>query len=326
MPLPPQSDEQTIVGILVLDYHNPVETLDCVRSLLAAEPASTRVLWIENDAEAGREALMACLAEAPFPWVVVDPDRSDLPPSGTVGILPCGENLGYAGGNNVGLRFLERHEVPYAWVINNDTLLARGTSALLVEAARARPEVGAWGTALRTDQMPLYFGGVIQARDFSIKHAHSPKVLEEDPLAFVSGCSLFMATDVARRMGNLPEIFFLYYEDPTFSMLLKEAGYQISGLESVELIHLGSLSTGWRSPLMEFYSRRNRWYFIERFFPERLAEQRRRFWYHAQKYFFRARFGSLRVEWMAYRDFLARRQGRTERLFSRRKTNRRREG
>ena len=42
------------VGICVLNYHHPAETLDCVRSLLAKEPATTRILWLENEARLTR--------------------------------------------------------------------------------------------------------------------------------------------------------------------------------------------------------------------------------------------------------------------------------
>jgi GT2 family glycosyltransferase len=153
-------------------------------------------------------------------------------------------------------------------------------------------------------------------RDFAIRHARSPEALQ-DPLAFVSGCSLFMPLAIAAEAGFLTEDYFLYYEDPDFSLRLKRLGYAIDGLWTVTIRHLESLSTGRRSPLMEFYSRRNRWYFIERFFPEHLTRQKLRIVYTLQKYLVRGLATSLRVEWAAYRDYLRGRLGRTSRVFSR---------
>ena len=49
-PSDPSAPKEVRVGILVLNYHHPVETLDCVRRLLEREPGTSRVLWIENDA------------------------------------------------------------------------------------------------------------------------------------------------------------------------------------------------------------------------------------------------------------------------------------
>ena len=305
-----------LVGILVLNYHHPVETAQCVASLLLREPASTRILWLENDAEQTREALMACLAEVEFPWLLLEPATDPVPPAGTVGVVLCPENLGYAGGNNVGLHFLARHGVPYGWVLNNDTQLIEGSSRDLVQAARARPGVGAWGTRIVTEHPPAYLGGIILPRDFAIRLATSPADLEA-PLAFVSGCSLFLPMEIAARVGYLPDDYFLYYEDPSFSLSLKRAGFAIAGLDNVVIRHLESLSTGTRSPLMEFYSHRNRWYFIERFFPEHLARQQWRNWYTFQKYFLRGKFAELYVQFLAYWDYRHGRLGRTDRPLSR---------
>jgi GT2 family glycosyltransferase len=303
-------------GICILNYQHPDETSLCVASLLVREPVSSRILWIENDANRTREALMACLAKAPFPWMMVDPGQDQLPPAGTVGVIPCPDNLGYAGGNNVGLRFLHRHGVPFAWVLNNDTELVAGNSDLLAEASRAQPEVGAWGTVILTDHQPQYFGGIVKTRDFAIALALTPEALA-DPLAFVSGCSLFMPLATAAEVGFLPEDYFLYYEDPSFSLLLKRAGYRLGGLWTVTVRHLESLSTGRRSPLMEYYSLRNRWFFIERFFPGHLAGQKRRLWYALQKYLLRGRPWAAHTVWVAYQDYKQGRLGRTSRNFSR---------
>jgi len=118
-------------------------------------------------------------------------------------------------------------------------------------------------------------------------------------------------------VGFLPEDYFLYYEDPSFSFLLKRAGYAIAGLEAVAVHHLESLSTGRRSPLMEFYSHRNRWYFIERFFPEHLARQKRRIAYSLQKYLLRGMLSTIYVHALAFLDYRRGRLGRTNRTFSR---------
>jgi len=306
------------VGILVLDYHHPRETLDCVRSLLEREPASTRIFWIENDAALTWDETQGVLQDSGLPYLVLDADHPAPPPAGTIGVLRIPENLGFAGGNNVGLRFLHQLAIPYAWVLNNDTLVVHGSSEDLILAAEARPEVGAWGTPILTRHHPCYFGGVIRLKDFSIGFAQDPNCLEANPLSYVSGCSLFMRTAVAAALGFLPEHFFLYYEDPAFGLKLRRAGYTLSGIWGVVVWHIESLSTGRRSGLMEFYNRRNRWQFIQEYFPEHLARQRRRIWYHFQKYLLRGRIQRVLLEYLAYRDFRLGRLGRTQRSFSRR--------
>jgi GT2 family glycosyltransferase len=305
-----------LTGILVLNYHHPEETLACVNSLLEREPDTTRILWLENDANATRVHTLSVLSGAAFPWTECPSDSTDLPPSGTVGVVFIPENLGYAGGNNVGLRMLDRCNVPYAWVLNNDTELSQGSSSNLVAAAEARPEVGAWGTRIQSAKS-TYLGGVLNPKNLYITFCDRISELEDNPLAYISGCSLFFRTALGASIGFIPEEYFLYYEDPAFTLELRGRGHAISGVDSVVVQHVESLSTGRRSPLMEFYNKRNRWFFIQRYFPERLLSNRWRLFYSLQKYILRGRWTRLKVEILAFIDFRKGSMGRTHRDLSR---------
>ena len=319
LPSAPVPPAEVRVGILVLDYHHPRETLDCVRNLLAREPLTTRILWIENDAARTWPDTRALLEATGLAYQVLDVASPSFPPEGVVGVLLNQENLGYAGGNNVGLRFLHRLATPFAWILNNDTLVLYGNSEDLVRAAEERPDVGAWGTAIVTDHVPCYFGGIVSLRDFSIQLAHSPGCLEAQPASYVSGCSLFLRPSVAAEVGFIPDHYFLYYEDSAFGLALRKAGYALSGIWGVVVFHIESLSTGRRSRLMEFYNRRNRWHFIREHFPDHLPRQKRRLWYHLQKHLFRGQFKRTLQEFLAYRDFKAGFLGQTHRDYPRQK-------
>jgi GT2 family glycosyltransferase len=304
------------VGICVLNFHHPEETLACVVSLLAKEPPSTQILWLENEARVTRGQLLKVLAIAPFPWVELHAEATELPPSGTVGVILNDENLGYAGGNNVGLKLLNRSGIPFAWVLNNDTELVRGSSAGLMAAARDQPGIGIWGTLIRTER-DHYFGGLLHPRHFATSLCRTIAELSTAPLAFVSGCSMFFRLDAAAAIGFIPEEYFLYYEDLAFTLEMRRINLGIAALDAVEIRHIESLSTGHRSPLMEFYSKRNRWFFIQRYFPERLPANRWRLLHTLQKYLFRGRWARFKVEVLAFIDFRKGRQGRTGRVLSR---------
>lgn len=303
------------VGIVVLNYHHPRETAACIRSLRAAEGPATPILWVENDAAATRAALDETLADPGFPWVLLA-GQDPLPPPGTVGVLLNPANLGYAGGNNAGLRVLHRCGVPFAWVLNNDTELARGSSRDLAALAAARPEVGLWGVRIETERS-TYCGGVVDPRTQGIRLCPDAAGLEADPGAFVSGCSLFFRTALGAEVGFLPEHYFLYYEDPAFSLELKRRGHRISATDAVVVRHIESLSTGRRSMLMEYYSKRNRWHFMKAYYPHRLAANRWRLLYDLQGYLFRLRFRRAWVEWIAFLDFRRGATGPTTRPYSR---------
>lgn len=303
------------MGILVLNYHHPKETLDCIRSLLAREPASTRIFWLENDAKTTWPDAQVVLESSGIPYEILEAESTRPPESGLVGVILNQENLGFAGGNNVGFRLLHRIGIPFAWVLNNDTLLQNGSSDALVRSAEARPEIGLWGTSIQTADGRSYSGGLLNSEDFSIEPVFATEILEGNPLSFVSGCSVFSRTEVAHTIGYLPEEYFLYYEDPAFSMEARRQGLGISACHEVAILHEESLSTGHRSPLMEYYSRRNRWAFIQQYFPDQLSIQGWKVWYRFQSLIFRGAFRRAWLEWLAMQDWRKGRMGRASRSF-----------
>jgi GT2 family glycosyltransferase len=305
-------ETQPTVGILVLNYHQPEATLDCVRRLLEVEGPGTRVIWLENDAAAAGDEAAELLAASGLPWRRLDPE-GPLPEAGEVGYLANAANLGYAGGNNVGIRFLGRHGVPYSWVLNNDTVLVAGSSADLLAAAQAEPEVGLWGMALVSGSGQSARAWQVSPRDFATGEL-PPDQLGTHPMAYICGCSMLFRTADALRLGGIPEEYFLYYEDVAFSWEFRKAGFRLGSVPAVSVRHLGSLASGERSPRVEYYCRRNRLRLIQRYFPARLGSQvLRLFTYQLQKLLVRGKFARLRLEWQAYADFRAGRLGRTAR-------------
>jgi GT2 family glycosyltransferase len=87
----------------------------------------------------------------------------------------------------------------------------------------------------------------------------------------------------------------------------------------VEIFHEESLTTGRRSPFMEFYNRRNRWYFIARYFPEHMIRQKWFFLYRLQSLLFRGEFVRAYQEWLAMRDWKTGRMGPTHRQLERKR-------
>jgi hypothetical protein len=302
------------VGILILNYHEPEATLACVRRLLEVEGPEARVLWLENDAARTGEAAPALLAASGLSWRRLDPE-GPLPGPGEVGYLAIAGNRGYAGGNNAGLRFLHRHGVPYTWVMNNDTVLDRGCSGDLVRAAVEEPGIGLWGMEVIPEREASASAWQILPRDFSTGVLTAAQ-LRTHPMAYVSGCAMFFRTNEAVALGGIPEEYFLYYEDAAFNWEFRRAGFGIACVEAVGVRHAGSMATGRNGGLSEYYCRRNRWRFIQVYFPEQLPAQLRcRFAYRLQKLLFRAQFRRIRLEWQAYRDFRAGRLGPTDRRF-----------
>ena len=175
--------------------------------------------------------------------------------------------------------------------------------------------MGVWANRIETERT-FYYGGIVNPMIQSISLCQDLRKLEDDPHAFASGCSLFFRTETGASIGFLPEHYFLYYEDPAFSFDLKRKGFMIAGTDAVVVHHIESLSTGRRSMLMEYYSKRNRWHFIKEYYPHRLAPNRWRLLYDIQGYLFRFRWRRAWVEWIGFLDFRKGVTGRTARPYT----------
>jgi GT2 family glycosyltransferase len=287
-----------------------------VKRLLEAEGENACVLWLENGAESTWETLQPILDASNLPWSLVDSDTGELPAPGRIGVIPISKNLGYAGGNNIGIRFLHRHGIEFVWLMNNDTILIRGDSQDLLQAARSRPEVALWGMWVGDTQRPSYLGLKLQRKDFAASFLTQASDIEFDPMSFISGCAMFFRTEDAIAVGGIPEIYFMYYEDLAFAWEFRLRGRAFSVVESVEVLHSQPPSLRYRRRFTEYYCRRNRWYFIQQYFPSVLSRQRVLFFTHQmQKLFFRLRFDRIRLEWQAYRDFQKHQMGHATRRF-----------
>ena len=133
-----------MIAIILVNWNGWQDTIDCVRSCLALEGVEARIVVCDNASADGSVEKIAGWARGEMD-VSSDPDspvplsRSRLPEgvaildraqaeSGDDGegaqlvIIRTGANLGFAGGNNVGLRWALAREASHAWLLNNDTV------------------------------------------------------------------------------------------------------------------------------------------------------------------------------------------------------------
>ena len=176
------------VYILILNWNNWRDTLECLESISAITYPSFEVVVIDNASTdgsvdrigewlQGREG-SASMAEG---YVLYDRlqaegvgDAATEGSSGRCVIIQTGENLGYAGGNNVGIRYaLARDDCAYVWVLNNDTVVEPEALTALVECLGQDAKAGAAGSCLLYYHTP----GTIQARGrlpaVSLERKHS---------------------------------------------------------------------------------------------------------------------------------------------------------
>lgn len=179
-------------------------------------------------------------------------------------------NLGFAGGNNLGIAASSGR---YIMLINNDTLLIDESVSSLIKFMDENKEIAATSPKIYYTGMPriIQYAGFtpfskITLRNRSVGYNELDAGQHNTPSETFAthGAAMIVRRDVIERIGNMPEIYFLYYEELDWCMKMKRYGYKLWYQPSAVIVHKESQSTGMDSPLKRFYMTRNRLLFTKR--------------------------------------------------------------
>lgn len=177
--------------------------------------------------------------------------------------IHAGANLGFAGANNLAIRFaLSRGDCDFVLLLNNDTVVRSDFIVRMEKAFEGKHEVGLVGGLIRLYNQPqdVWFAG----GDFHWyrEGVHRKKFAPTDSLVnsdFITGCLMMIPKYVIDKVGLFPEEYFLYGEDSDYCRMTLKAGYRnYASLQSV-VYHKVSKSTGGNfSATMYYYYNRSR--------------------------------------------------------------------
>lgn len=187
-----------------------------------------------------------------------------------VEIIRSNNNLGFAGGNNLGIKVAKGK---YIFLINNDTIFKEFNILPLIKRLEMSPTIGmvcpkilfAWGNNL------IQFAGYtplskITVRNQAIGYGEEDKGQFDTPhsIPYAHGAAMLIKRELIDKVGLMPEGYFLYYEELDWSMMFTRAGYEIWYEPDCTIYHKESQSTGQNSPLRTYYLTRNRLLLIKR--------------------------------------------------------------
>jgi len=241
-----------ILSIITINYNGQKDTCELIGTL-PLEDKSIEVIVIDN-ASAQDEAT---IIKERFPQVKV---------------IRSKENLGFAGGNNLGIKAAQGK---YLFFLNNDILLKPQVSDFrpLIARLKSSPKIGivcpkikfSWGNQLiqfasYTPLSPITMRnkaigcGEVDHGQFDTPH----------PTPYAHGAAMMVKREVVEKAGLMPECYFLYYEELDWSMMIRHAGYEIWYEPTCTVFHKESQTTGQNSPLRTYYITRNRLLFAQR--------------------------------------------------------------
>jgi len=183
-------------------------------------------------------------------------------------------NLGFAGGNNLGLNSATGD---YLFFVNNDTEFTEGLIATLVDTLIHHPEVGVVSPKLLYFDQPqmLQYAGYTPMNYFTARNACVGQFETDNgqydqlvgPTGFAHGAAMMVTRQAIEQSGPMAENFFLYYEELDWADRIRRNGFDIWVNMKATIYHKESISVGKKSALKEYYMNRNRILFIRRNAP-----------------------------------------------------------
>ena len=229
------------VVVVVLTWNGLDDLTTCLESFTCVEYPNYKVLVVDN----GSEDNTGAVVRERYPWVT---------------LIENGTNLGYVGGNNVGMRYALEHAADYVFILNNDTKMTANVLTELVRVMQGDPRIAITGSKnlLMADPTQTWAKyGVLNWGPMLSKLVgrYAPDTPEDSPkdVDWVIGNGCLMRREALERVGLFDEAFFQVHEDIDWSTRAREAGYRIVYVDTVGIHHKGAGSAAAERPVVFSY-------------------------------------------------------------------------
>lgn len=232
---------EKLISIITINYNNRKDTFRFLRSIDKLKPKNIEVIIVDNGS---KENIIPILATY-FPKVKAI--RSE-------------RNLGFAGGNNLGLTIAKGE---FIYFVNNDTIFLEDHFWALANNLSDRQDIGAISPQLIYPDGRIQFQGKSAMNPFTgrTKDLHfDHKGLVKS--AYIHGGAVMIERNTLDKVGSMPEHYFLYYEELAWAEQIKAAGYNLFIDLDHEIIHDESSTTSSISDLKTYFMTRNRMLFM----------------------------------------------------------------
>lgn len=231
------------VCTIILNYNNYSDTIETIESVLSLNYDSNSVLLIENSSDK----------------TIIQKIRTAYP---NLAIIENKKNLGYAGGNNIGIQAAIARGVEYIFLLNNDVSLEKDVLKKCVSAMEKSPSCGACQPVIVASQKKgiiwsagtqLFFG---YPRLFLKGKKLQKNGIKTSPFGLV-GCAILFRRTALQKTGLFDEALFLFHEETDWCIRAKKMDYSLLIISNAIVCHKISTTIGMFSKIYFYYTGRN---------------------------------------------------------------------
>ncbi len=299
------------VYIILLNYNGWADTIECLESILRNDYPHYQIIVVDNNSQDNSIEYIKAWTEGkldiwvnpshplrklsfpsapkPIPHVYYDREEAekggnqkfetilekDIPEEITTKyplvFIQTGKNLGFAGGNNVGIRYaLARNDFDNILLLNNDTVIEKNAISELIKAKKQYCDNAIYGGRIYyySDIDKIWYDGG-RFNEWLGRSTHINIGKKNIPLKpihkvnFITFCLVLIPNKIIKEIGLLDESYFMYVEDLDYSYKVCKKGYKLYHVSSSKIWHkVGASSKGELSEFSAYWMMRNRVKFI----------------------------------------------------------------
>lgn len=181
------------------------------------------------------------------------------------------QNIGFAAGVNVGIRYALSQNANGVLLLNNDTIISNPILHKLTSILKRHEKIGVVAPAIHFTKnvISLYdLGGKLNHYIGRTSHIEATSIQNKSLrfVEYVSGCCMMIRSEVIKKIGYFDERFFLYYEDVDFCLKARMNGFNIAVDPSCIIDHALSTSAGRLSEVSTYHQIRSARIFGKKYF------------------------------------------------------------
>ena len=247
------------VAIIILNYNGKIDTLECLESIFRISYSNFRVILVDNNSQDG----------------TVEAVRKKF--GRRLKIIQNDRNLGFAEGNNVGIRAALKMDVDFILILNNDTVVNPNFLDILLKNVQAHPDFAVFSPQIRKypEKNKIWYAGgrmlwpVASVQMFNRGHLMSQtKLKKPTQVSFVTGAAMMVKSSVFKKVGFFDKKFYLYWEETDWEARAARVGVKFLYVPDAVIWHkVGKTSGGPQNPKMQYYFWRNNLLFARKNLP-----------------------------------------------------------
>jgi len=264
----------------ILNWNCAHDTMEAIRSVYASkvEPYTYDIFLVDNGSKDDSvQKLRAFFASEGLRGEEVRDEQTTIAEKGTKKIFfyisPV--NTGFAGGNNIGMRFALKNGYDFVFLLNADAVVSQDCIKVLVETMKKDASIGIAGPKVyyydfhgKKNVINFAGGKIDMWRGIGIHigqreedHGQYDKIYDVD---YVEGSAFMVKSSVLAKVGVFDENYFAYWEESDLCMRARKGGFRVIFVGHTSIWHKVSATLGTATHKRNYYLLRNSLYFMKK--------------------------------------------------------------